>query len=138
MNTKEKLYHATKGSSLSDYALFNRDKKDQDKNKFLSLITSVINNNEWFNISSFQFLGERPFKKEVTYVPFADEEVKSEEYNTLIKIFNDNEITELIKIIEDMKSYGVDAIKELMDEEEKPKKRRWMRSAFLSPFLSKK
>jgi hypothetical protein len=137
MTTKEKLYQAIQGSSLSDYALFNRDHKDQKKNQFLSLVTKALNRSEWFEISKFKYLGEKPFKKEITYVPLADEDVKNEEYSTLEKIFSKNEIVELIQIIENMKSYGVSAIKELMDEEEKPKKR-WMRSAFLSPLFLKK
>jgi hypothetical protein len=137
MTTIEKLYQATQESSLSDYALFNRDDKEREKNKFLSLITKALNNSEWFKISDFQYLGKKTFRKDATHVPFADKATKTEEYNALLKVFNEDEIKELIKIVEKMESYGVNAIKELMDEEE-PKKNRWMRSAFLNPFISRK
>ena len=138
MNQKEKLYQVTQGSSLSDYALFNKEAKDKEKDIFLSLLTKAINKDEWFDISDFKSLGEKPFKKDVTYVPLADTNIQNEEYKTLTNIFSENEISQLIQIIEDMKSYGVNAIKELMDEEEAPQKKRWMRSAFLSPFFAKK
>ena len=137
MKTKEELYRVTKGSSLSDYALFNRESKDKEKDMFLSLMTKALLKDEWFEVSTFKFLGERSFQRDITQVPYADSDVKDEEYTTLTKIFNENEINDIINIIENMKSYGVKAIKELMDEE-KPTKRRWMRSAFLSPFFSKK
>jgi len=137
MNRKEKLYQATKGSSLSDYSLFNQDSKDKEKNIFLSLMTKALIKEEWFEVSNFKFLGEKSFKRGVTQVPYADNDVKNDEYTTLTKIFDENEIDEIIKTIKDMKSYGVTPIVELMDKEEKPKKR-WMRSAFVSPFFSKK
>jgi hypothetical protein len=137
MNRKEKLYQVTRGSSLSDYSLFNQDSKDKEKNMFLSLITKALIKNEWFDVSNFKYLGERSFKKDTTQVPYADNNVKNDEYTTLLKTFNENEIDEMINIIKDMKSYGVTPIVELMDNEE-PAKRRWMRSAFLSPFFSKK
>jgi len=137
MNNREKLYKATKGSGLSDYALFNQDPKNKEKNMFLSLITKALIKDEWFKVSTFKSLGEQSFKRDITQVPYADNDVKDEEYTTLTKIFNENEITEIIMIIKEMKSYGVTPIIELMDNEE-PTKRRWMRSAFLSPFFSKK
>jgi hypothetical protein len=136
MKNKEKLYQVIKGSSLSDYSLFNQDSKDKEKNMFLSHMTKALIKNKWFDVSNFNSLGERSFKRGTTQVPYADNNVKNDEYTTLTKIFNENEIAEIIKIIEDMKSYGVTPIVELMDNEE-PTKRRWMRSAFLSPFFSK-
>jgi hypothetical protein len=138
MNQKEKLYQATKGSGLSDYVLFNQDLKDKEKDMFLSLMTKALLKDEWFEVSTFKSLGERSFQRDITQVPYADSDVKDEEYTTLTRIFNKDEIDDIINIIADMKSYGVKAIKELMDEEELPTKNRWMRSAFLSPFFSKK
>ena len=136
MKTKKNLYKATKGSGLSDYSLFNQDPKDKEKNMFLSLMTKALMKDEWFEVSNFKSLGVRSFKRDITQVPYADNDVKNDEYTTLTKIFNEDEIEDIVKIIEDMKSYGVVAIVELMDEE-KPKKGKWMRSAFLSPFFSK-
>jgi hypothetical protein len=137
MNQKGKLYQATQGSGLSDYLLFNQDSNDKEKNIFLSLTMKALINEEWFKISNFKSLGLKPFKKDITHVPYADKEIKNEEYATLKKVFTKDEIDELIHIIKNMKSYGVNPITELMDEEE-PKIRTWMRSAFLSPLFSKK
>ncbi len=141
MNKQEKLYQATKGSSLFDYCLFNSNNKNNDKNneknEFLSLLSKSLTQSQWFDISKFINLGEKPFDKGFTQVPFAEKAVQTEEFNTLIKIFTEKEILELINTIENLKSYGVIPIKELMDNEKEFDKTISMRTAFINLFKSK-
>lgn len=140
METKEALYQATKGSSLFDYCLFNKNstKNNNEKNEFLSLLFKSLNRSEWFNVSDFSNLGEHPIDKGFTQVPIASVEVENDEFEILVKIFNEEEIKEIIKIINNIKSYGVLAIKELMDNERAVNKPKAMRSAFFKPFFSRK
>ena len=139
---QEKLYKATRGSSLFDYCLFNvnnkNKKKNNEKNDFLTLLLKSLTHSQWFDISKFTHLGSKPFDKEPTHVPFADKEVKKDEFNTLTSVFSQKEISELITIIENLKSYGVTPIKELMDNENESNKIISMKTAFIKLFNSKK
>ena len=142
MKQKEKLYQATKGSSLFDYCLFNKNnknhEKNNEKNEFLSLLSKSLTQSQWFDISKFTNLGVQSFDKGFTQVPFAEKAIQEEEFDTLVKIFSEKEILELISIIENLKSYGVIAIKELMDNENEFDNTISMRSAFIKLFKSKK
>jgi len=139
MEIKEALYQATQGSSLFDYCLFNKNNttKENKKNEFLSLLLKSLNRSEWFDVSNFSNLEEHPINKGFTQVPIASVEVENDEFDILIKTFTEEEIKEIIKIIHNIKSYGVLAIKELMDNERAVNKPKAMRSAFLRPFFSK-
>jgi hypothetical protein len=125
MKIKKALYQATEESSLFDYCLFNKSSEKSEKNEFLSLLFKSLSHLEWFNISTFNKLGEQAIDQGLTQVPFADKKVKEEEYTALEKTFTNEEIKEIARIIKNMKSYGVLAIKELMDDEKainQPKK----------------
>ena len=139
MNIKSKLYREIKNCSLSDYCIFNQNKNDIEKNEFLKLLLNTLDQNTWFHISRFTHLGERPIDKDFTQIAFADNDTKKEEFDALNKTFKDEEIEELIKIIANLKSYGVYPIKELMDDHnEANKKTSFMKRAFFRPSLFKK
>ena len=136
MNIKSKLYKEINNCSLSDYCIFNQNKKDIEKNEFLKLLLNALDQNTWFDISRFADLGERPIDKDFTQIAFADNDTKKEEFDALSKTFKDKEIEALIKIIANLKSYGVYPIKELMDDhDEANKKISFMKRAFFRPFL---
>lgn len=138
MHIKNELYNATKGSSLFNYCLFNKNQNDHDKNHFLSLLSQALMHGKWFDVSKFLSLGERPIDKASTQVAFADKKIKEEEFRTLHQIFTTDEIITLIKIIKELKSYGVISIKELMDEHrnfpQKTKRASRKKGAFLNFF----
>ena len=140
MGIKEEFYQATKGSSLFDYCIFNKNSnaKGNEKNKFLTLLSKALTHSKYFNLSEFKHISESPIDKGHTQVPFADNESKNEEYTALSKIFNQDELKEIVRIINTLKSYGVVSIKELMDNEEIMEEPKAMRSAFFQPFFSKK
>jgi len=136
MNTKSKLYREIKNCSLSDYCIFNQNKKDIEKNEFLRLTLNALDEHRWFDVSRFANLGERPIDKDFTQIAFADNETKKEEFDALSKALKDEEIEQLIKIIANLKSYGVYPIKELMDtHDEINKKTSFMQSSFFRPFF---
>lgn len=136
MRIKTRLYQATKGSSLFDYTMFNKDKnKESDKNKFLSLLFKSITKEEYFDPSPFVNIEEHPIGREITQVALADATLQNEEFEILEKLFTSSEIEDIIKIINRLKSYGVVAIKELMDSADIANKRgRKMRPGFFSFF----
>ena len=137
MKIIQDLYQATQGSSLMDYCIFNQNKNDERKNKFLSLIIVSLNKRIWFNISDYSDLNERKIDKNHTQVAMIDAQTKKEESKILLTLFNEKEIKILTTIIREMKSYGVLPIKELMDNPKEERKNKFMRSAFFQPFFSK-
>jgi len=139
MNTKSKLYKEIKNCSLSDYCIFNQNKNDIEKNEFLILLLNTLDKHEWFDLSRFIDLGERPIDKEFTQIAFADNETKKEEFDALSQTFSEEELEQLIEILFNLKSYGVYPIKELMDDhDEANKKGSFMRRAFFRPFFRRK
>ena len=136
MNIKSKLYRELKNCSLGDYCIFNQNRDDIEKNEFLQLTLKALNKKEWFDITRFSTLGERPIDKDFTQIAFADNETKKEEFDALSELFQKKEIEQLIEIIANLKSYGVHPIKELMDNhDEINKKSSFMRNTFFKPFL---
>jgi len=117
MEIQEKLYQATKNSSLFDYSIFNQD-RDKEKNDFLKKLNEALIKSKWFKISDFSHLKERPFTRTFTQVAKVDDETKNDERTTLSKIFTEKELIELAQIIKNLKSYGVLPIKELMDDQD--------------------
>ncbi len=115
MEIEKKIYESTKQASLFDYSIFNRD-KDIEKTEFLNKLNSAIKNSEWFDINSFKHLKDRNFPHNFTKVPKVDDETQKEESETLNKIFTREEIETLIRIIKNLNSHGVLAIKELRDD----------------------
>ena len=139
MGTQKILYLATRGASLIDYTIFNQDKSDNEKSEFLTKLAQAVNRAEWFNIDNFSHLGERPIHRPFTQVPIADRETRNDELSKLRKIFNNQELEQLAKIIKELKSYGVLPIKELMDGQDIANNHKsFMKSAFFRPFFSKK
>ena len=139
MDIQKILYLATKGASLVDYTLFNKDKSDPEKSEFLTKLAQALNRAEWFNIDDFSHLGERPIHRPFTQVPIADKETQNDEISRLTKIFNTQELEQLAQIIKELKSYGVLPIKELMDDQDIANNHKsFMKSAFFRPFFSKK
>jgi hypothetical protein len=117
MAIQQKLYQATKDASLFDYSLFNND-KDEEKNDFLKKLNAAVIKSQWFNIADFSHLENRTFSRTLTQVAKVDEETKNHEIASLLKIFTEEELQELATIIENLKSYGVLSIKELMDNQD--------------------
>ena len=117
MEIQQELYLATKGASLFDYSIFNKD-KDEEKNDFLKKLNAAVIKSQWFNVYDFSHLKERTFSHTFTQVAKVDEETKSDEMATLLNIFTEKELKELVKIIKNVKSYGVLPIKELMDDQD--------------------
>jgi hypothetical protein len=138
MKKKEELYQAIKGSSLFNYSIFNKNIDDKEKNEFLSLLFRSLEYGEWFETFRFIHLGERVMDRNPTQVPFANKKIKNEEFNTLKRVFSEEEIDNLILIIKNMNSHGTLSIKELMDNEDIQKKPTFMRSAFVKLFSSKR
>ena len=139
MNIKSKLYKVINNCSLGDYCIFNQNRDDIEKNEFLQLTLKALNEKEWFDVTRFSTLGERPIDKDFTQIAFADNETKKEEFDALSDLFQEEEIEQLIEIITNLKSYGVYPIKELMDDhDEANKKGTFMRRAFFRPFFRRK
>ena len=117
MEIQQKIYQATKDSSLFDYSIFNSD-KDEEKNDFLKKLNAAVVKSQWFNVADFSHLEDRTFTRTFTQVAKVDDETKKHEIATLIKIFTEKELKELAGIIKNLKSYGVLSIKELMDDQD--------------------
>ena len=134
IEVKGDLYIAMRNSTVVDYCIFNKEKNDNEKNEFLSLLLESVTQKKWFNLTQFNNLGSRPTNKEHTQVPIADSQDKEEEFNSLSKAFNKDELINLVSIIKNLKSYAVLPIKELTDTHDEANKPGKLKSFFLKIF----